>query len=280
MKLFSSWTLYASGSQMERQMKPQIVENITPTHRDSTTQSGSLPGMDTDGLFSGYTNTFSHTQPTNLERREVAILYADIVDYARLTEQDEDGTHLRVVNCMKVIHDLARFHQGRIAHLAGDAILAEFKDADGALRCAISFQLATRKWNVSLNSQEWIRFRVGINFGEVITDHGDIYGQAVNLAARLESLASSGGICVSSALRENLESQSHFNFVDLGKRYLKNISEPVEVFWICYDDRESGGSVSADVRSAFKKCSEKFLRLSGLLPALVNPGFFHNNAGD
>ena len=210
----------------------------------------------------------------------MAILYADIVDYSRLTEQDEDKTHIRVRACLRAIHDLTKLHRGRIAHLAGDAILAEFKDAASALRCAINFQLTIRQRNANFGSREQIRFRIGINYGEVNTDHGDIYGKAVNIAARLEGLASSGGICVSRSLRESLEKQSHFRFFNLGKRHLKNISTPVEVFWICYGGCQHECTAASDIRNSLRTLRRRFLRLSGLFPSLVNPGFFHNKAGE
>jgi class 3 adenylate cyclase len=171
-----------------------------------------------------------------LNRKPVGILYADIVGYARLTELDEEGTHLRLVESMGVIKAHVNASNGRIAHFAGDAILAEFKDADSALQCAINVQLSARQWNANLRRPKHILFRIGVNFGEVIADRGDIYGNAVNLAARLEELASSGGICVSETAKQSLNDKFSQQFVAMNKRYVKNLSRPVRAFRIDIDE--------------------------------------------
>ena len=188
----------------------------------------------------GYPDSASQTcpRPGELSRRLAGILYADIVDYARLTEEDEEGTHLRFVEIMQIVKTCVAVNRGRVAHIAGDAILAEFDDADGALKCAIGIQLAARRWNSDLPRNQQVRFRIGVNFGDVITDDGDIYGRAVNLAARLENLAGTGGICVSESARDNLKCQPQIKLVSMGKRYVKNISEPVEAFWIEIDEQQ------------------------------------------
>ena len=192
-----------------------------------------------DAIVSGYSCLSIINQqeslPESCDRRRAGILYADIAGYARLTEQDEEGTHLHLVEAMKLMKAYVGADNGRVAHFAGDAILAEFKDSDSALHCAIKVQLAARQWNATLDLESQIRFRIGVNFGEVIADHGDIYGNAVNLAARLESLACSGGICVSDKVRTELANKSAFKFVALGKQYVKNIRKPVEAFWIEFD---------------------------------------------
>ena len=197
---------------------------------------GFLPTNDSqvvaNKIIAGYEPSAEFRGIAGLERKRVGILYADIVDYSRLTEDDEEGTHQRLVESMGIAKAHVIANNGRIAHFAGDAILIEFKDADSALHCAINMQLSIRQWNAGLDPGKQIRFRIGVNFGEVIEDRGDIYGKAVNLAARIEGLAHSGGICVSKSARENLSRHSRIRFTSLGKRYLKNIHEPVEVFWI------------------------------------------------
>jgi adenylate cyclase len=196
----------------------------------------SSPG---DAIVSGYSCSSSINRqeplPKSCDRRLSGIFYADVTDYARLTEQDEEGTHLHLVEAMKIMKAHVDVDNGRVAHFAGDAILAEFKDADSALHCAINVQLAARQWNATLDLESQVRFRIGVNFGEIIADHGDIYGNAVNLAARLENLACSGGICVSDTVRAELANKSAFKFVALGKQYVKNVRKPVEVFWIEFD---------------------------------------------
>jgi adenylate cyclase len=196
----------------------------------------------TDVIVSGYsTESIDRERCSDipgLTHKHAGIFYADIANYTRLTEQDEDGTHRRLVEAMGIIMSIAAANDGRVAHLAGDAILAEFKDADSALHCAINVQIAARQWNANIPADEQVLFRIGVNFGDVIYDQGDIYGNAVNLAARLEKLAYSGGICVSESVRLKLENDASFKFVAMGKQYVKNISEPVQVFWIEFDSQQ------------------------------------------
>jgi adenylate cyclase len=196
----------------------------------------------TDLIVSGYSTESLDCERCSdtprLTHKQVGIFYADVANYTRLTEQDEDGTHRRLVEAMKIIMSIAAVNGGRIAHLAGDAMLVEFDDADSALHCAVNVQMAARQWNANIQADEQVLFRIGVNFGDVISDHGDIYGNAVNLAARLEKLAYSGGICVSESVRQKLENQASFKFVAMGKQYVKNISEPVHVFWIEFDSQQ------------------------------------------
>lgn len=200
----------------------------------------SKPETRTELIVSGYVHPLDKidngtTLPEPLHRKQAAVLYADIAGYARLTEQDEEGTHRRLVEAVRVMMTHISNNEGRIAHLAGDAILAEFKDADSALHCAVNVQMSARQWNANLDLDRQILFRIGVNFGDVITNQGDIYGNAVNLAARLEKLASSGGICISESIMEKLENHPSLRFVATGKQYVKNISEPVHAFWIEVD---------------------------------------------
>lgn len=204
-------------------------------------------------IVSGYSNSQCSGQqgcfPSRLRRRQVGILYADIAAYSRLTEQDEEGTHYRLIESMKIMEAYVTAKNGRIVHTAGDAILAEFKDADSALQCAVNVQLAARELNARFHISQRVLFRIGVNFGDVIADNGEIYGNAVNLAARLEKLANRGGICVSEPVRSKLEGNSAFKFIALGKRYVKNISEPVQAFWIEIDAQKV---VDADFTSSLK----------------------------
>jgi adenylate cyclase len=165
-------------------------------------------------------------------------LYADIAAYSHQTELDEEGTHLRLIEAMRLVEAHIDAGNGRVVHFAGDAILVKFKDADRALRCAINVQLAARQWNASLDLANQICFRVGVDFGGVFNEHGDIYINAVSLAERLESLACCGGICVSETVRSKLANKSVFKFVAEGKQYVKNIQEPVEAFWIEFDAQQ------------------------------------------
>jgi adenylate cyclase len=169
-------------------------------------------------------------------RRHLAgIFYADVADYTRLTEQDEEGTHLRLSEAIRIMMGKIAADHGRIAHIAGDAILAEFRNADSALHCAIEVQLSAWEWNAGLPSEQHVLFRIGVNFGDVISDHGDIYGNSVNLAARLEGLASSGGVCVSKSIEQTLTDKAPYRFIAMDRQYVKNVSEPVYAFRIELD---------------------------------------------
>lgn len=238
---------------MDQLMKSLIQNAIIYCKRGINAGLFSVTESSTPILVPGYgypvSDMQSRTRPNGLNRRLVGILYADIADYSRLTEEDEEGTHLRLVEIMQIMKTYVDASRGRVAHFAGDAILAEFKDADSALRCSINMQLAACRWNASLHRNQQVRFRIGVNFGDVITKEGDIYGKAVNLAARLENLATTGGICVSDSVRSNLTNQSQFKFVSMGKRYVKNISEPVQAFWIEIDAQQV---VDIDLTSAVR----------------------------
>ena len=220
-------------------MKP-FIQNVVSYFLEGTgAHHSAATGNSTDVIVSGYSYPLTKSQQEifqqNCGRRQVGILYADIADYTRLTEQDEEGTHHRLVESMKTMEAFVSANYGRIAHISGDAILAEFKDADNALNCAINMQLSDHQRNANLSPDKQIQFRIGVNFGDVIADGGDIFGNAVNLAARLEKLAHSGGICVSESVRQRLKNHPSFSFVAMGKQYVKNISDPVEVFWIEFD---------------------------------------------
>jgi class 3 adenylate cyclase len=215
--------------------------------------TANIPG---DTIVSGYSclSNINRQQPLpgSCDRRQAGIFYADVADYTRLTEQDEEGTHLHLVEAMKLMKTHVDTDNGRVAHFTDDAILAEFKDADSALHCAINVQLAARQWNATLDLENQVQFRIGVNFGDVIADHGNIDGNAVNLAARLENLACSGGICVSDTVRAELANKSAFKFMAMGKQYVKNVCRPVEVFWIEFDplqiintEQTGAGKISA-----------------------------------
>ncbi len=164
------------------------------------------------------------------------LLYADVPQYI---EGDEASTHQCLVDGLSIMRIAIAATRGEIAYVAGEAILAQFKDADSALHCAINVQLAARQWNATLNPAQQIRFRIGINFGRVIVTEGVVCSKAANIAAQLEGLALPGGICVSRPVRENLHNRSRIKFISLGKQYLKNINDPADAFWIQIDDERS-----------------------------------------
>jgi adenylate cyclase len=168
-----------------------------------------------------------------LERRLAAILAADVVGYSRLMSTDEEGTHLRLLAYRReVIAPKVREHRGRIVKYTGDGALVEFDSVVEAVRCALDVQRIILARNAGLPQDRRIDLRIGVNLGDVIVAPDDIYGHGVNIAARLESLAPPGGICISADAWRHVRGAIAADFVDLGEQRLKNIADPTHVFAI------------------------------------------------
>src|SRR5262247_283893 len=159
------------------------------------------------------------------QRRLAAILATDVVGYSRLMEQDEAGTLGALADRRKAILEplFAKYH-GRVVRLMGDGTLAEFASAVDAVQCAVEIRKAMRKANAPLPEDRAIVLRVGLNLGDVVVDGDDLYGDGVNIAARLEAMADPGGICLSAAIHQQVERLLPFAFTDLGDQALKNIT--------------------------------------------------------
>ena len=166
----------------------------------------------------------------SLTRKLTAILYADVAGYSRLTGMDEEGTHHRVMDVLDHASSAIQTAGGKVLRYAGDAILAEFSSALGAVTTAIAIQTELAEQQSSSPEPEKIQIRIGINLGDVIEDRGEVYGDGVNLAARLEAAAPAGGICISAAMHEQLAGKIDASFSDGGTEQFKNISRPVQVF--------------------------------------------------
>ena len=166
-----------------------------------------------------------------MTRRLAAILAADVADYSRLMHEDEQATHVRFTEAMNVavVPALAK-HGGRAVKNTGDGFLAEFPSAVEAVQCALQFQIAIAQLTADDANERRLNFRVGIHIGEVIVEEQDIYGDGVNIAARLEALADRGGIMVSEAVHENVRGRVPCDFEDLGAQQVKNIARPVHLF--------------------------------------------------
>jgi len=165
-----------------------------------------------------------------LERRLVAILAADVEGYSRHMERDEAET-LATLSDLRLIFDtLIAEHKGRITNTAGDSVLAEFHSVVDALDCAVKVQQEMALASESLEDDKRLRFRIGLNVGDVMVKDGDIFGDGVNIAARLESLALPGGICVSRGVRDHVRKMSRYAFEDLGEQSVKNIAQPIRAF--------------------------------------------------
>ena len=164
-------------------------------------------------------------------RRLAAILAADVAGYSRLMGADEEGTHERLkAHLRQVVDPKIAEHRGRIVKNTGDGFLAEFPSVVDAVRCAAEIQRGMAERNASSTPDKRIEFRVGINLGDVIVEEHDIFGDGVNVAARLEALAEPGGICVSRVVRDQVRDRFSHNFEDLGDLQVKNIARPVRVY--------------------------------------------------
>jgi class 3 adenylate cyclase len=165
-----------------------------------------------------------------LERKLVAILAADVEGYSRMMEIDEEGT-LNILSAHRAITDeLIAQHAGRIFGTAGDSVLAEFASVFSAVQCAIDIQEELAIANRPLAEARRLRFRIGINVGDVMLKDGDIFGDGVNIAARLEGLAEPGGICISRGVRDHIRHKLPHKFEDLGEQAVKNIAQPVRCY--------------------------------------------------
>jgi len=168
---------------------------------------------------------------TTATRRLAAILFADVVGSSRLMGADEEGTHERFkAHLTELIDPKIREHHGRIVKNTGDGVLAEFASVVDAVRCAGEIQQAMADRDLDLAEERRLRFRIGVNLGDVIADGGDIYGDGVNIAARLEGLAPPGGICVSGTVRDHIGNRLPYAFEDMGEQSVKNIARPVPVY--------------------------------------------------
>ncbi|WP_244471084.1 adenylate/guanylate cyclase domain-containing protein [Microvirga massiliensis] len=166
-----------------------------------------------------------------IERRLAAVLAADVVGYSRLMEQDERGTFDRLkAHRKETIEPLVAQYHGRTVKLTGDGALCEFHSVVEAVTFALQVQQAIAEREAAVTEEKRIRFRIGINLGDVICEDGDLYGDGVNVAARLESLADPGGVCVSGTAYDHLGGKLNCSFEFLGERTVKNIARPVRVY--------------------------------------------------
>src|SRR5438477_1250201 len=179
-----------------------------------------------------------------VERRLAGILAVDVAGYSRLMGADEEGTHERLkAHFAELIHPKVTEHRGRVVKNTGDGLLVEFASVVDAVRCAVEVQREMIARNAAVPAERRIEFRMGINVGDIIIEDGDIFGDGVNIAARLEALAEPGGICVSAAAHDQVRDRLDIAFDDLGEQQVKNIVRPVRVYSV--GSRCSGSQASA-----------------------------------
>ena len=165
------------------------------------------------------------------DRRLAAIVAADVVGYSRLMEVDEAGTVARLKTVqLELIDPAIAKCKGRLIKTMGDGMLIEFQSVTEALRCAVDFQERMARRNRDMPASRALLYRIGVNLGDVIVDESDIFGDGVNVAARLESIAEPGGICISAAVCDQVGDRLDVTYEDLGEQQVKNINRPIRVY--------------------------------------------------
>jgi adenylate cyclase len=216
-----------------------------------------------------------------MKRKIAAIFAADIAGYSRLVAEDEEETLRRLASYREVIDDFIAKANGRIFNTAGDAVLAEFPSAVDAVRCAIDIQESLRTRNMAYPPSRQMSFRIGITIGDVVERDGDLLGDGVNIAARLEGLAEVGGICVSRAVHEQVANKLSVQFADIGAQEVKNIPTPVHAYMVAMR-REDGTYATPQVKKAAAKVAAAPVWMWPLVVAVVSiagivvTGFLYN----
>ena len=195
------------------------------------------------------------------ERKLTTILAADVAGYSAMMGRDEPGTLMQLKSSREAMAEEISRHRGRIFGAAGDSLLAEFSSVVNAVECAVRVQRALAERNASLPEERRMRFRIGINLGDVMVEGDDLFGEGVNIAARLEALAEPGGILISGAVFDQVRTKLALGFDFLGAQAVKNISEPVPA-WRVVLEGEGGASFSLGDKATPKGANEGVLSAS------------------
>jgi len=202
---------------------------------------------------------------TTATRRLAAILATDVVGYSRLMGADEEGTHERFkAHLVELLDPKIREHRGRIVKTTGDGVLAEFASVVDAVRCAGEIQRAMADRDLDLAEERRLRFRIGVNLGDVIADGDDIYGDGVNIAVRLEGLAAPGSVCISGTVRDHIGDRLPYAFDDMGEQSVKNIARPVRVYTLRPEPTPIAAAVSIPKSAATPRLSIVVLPFTNL----------------
>src|SRR5215831_12915089 len=185
-----------------------------------------------------------------MERRLAAVLIADVVGYGRLSQIDEEGTRARFqTELREVFEPSIALHHGRLIKTMGDGLLVEFHSVVDAVRCAIEVQRIEAERNFGLHADRRLAYRIGINLGDVIVEGDDIHGDGVNIADRLQELADPGGITISGTAYDQVKTKVEVGYGYLGEQRVKHVADPVRVYRVLLDPRESGKTVGAAGRA-------------------------------
>ena len=172
-------------------------------------------------------------ETTSRRRKLAAILHTDVVGFSRLMGEDEAGTHRVLGELRRAVDPLITAHGGRIVGTAGDSLLADFSSVVDALNCAIEMQQASRAVNDPIPPERRLELRIGVNLGDVIVDGDNIFGDGVNIAARLEALAQPGTVCISQTVYDHVRNKLDLNYHPVGSHRVKNIAEPIRAYVVC-----------------------------------------------
>ena len=204
-----------------------------------------------------------------MKRKIAAIMAADVAGYSRLVSEDEEETLRRLAAYREVFDDFVAKASGRIFNTAGDAVLAEFSSAVEAVRCAIDVQESLRTRNLAYPPSRQMNFRIGITIGDVVEREGDLLGDGVNIAARLEGIAPVGGICVSRNVYEQVANKLSVQFADIGEQQIKNIPTPVHAFTVAMGGVDGEGQKAAPLQRGRKAAIPLIAAIGGAAAAAI-----------
>jgi len=208
------------------------------------------------------------------KRKLAAILSADAVDYSRLMGEDEEATVRTLKAYREVLSTLIQQHNGQVLDSPGDNLLAEFVSVVDAVQCAVSVQKEIKSRNDELPENRKMKFRIGINLGDVIQEEGRIYGDGVNIAARLEGLAEPGGICISKTAFDHIESKLPYGYDFIGDQTVKNIAKPVGAYRVLMDPRVTVSGKSVDKKHTSKRSMTIFIGVAAAFAVAVVVGIW------
>jgi adenylate cyclase len=204
--------------------------------------------------------------PEGYKRKLTAILSADAVGYSRLMSEDEDATVKTLATYREVMASLTKQHRGRIVDSPGDNVLAEFSSVVDAVQCAVAVQNEFQTRNAELAENRRMEFRIGINLGDVIAEEDRIYGDGVNVAARLEALADPNGICVSKTAFDQIETKLPLGYEYLGEQSVKNIPKPIGAYRVLMKPDDAGKVIGK------KRKEKRWMTLAAVIVLLIGLG--------
>jgi TolB-like protein/class 3 adenylate cyclase/Tfp pilus assembly protein PilF len=208
------------------------------------------------------------------KRKLTAILSADVVDYSRLMGDDEESTVRTLKSYREVLYTLIQQHNGKVLDSQGDNLLAEFVSVVDAVQCAVAVQKEIKARNDELPENRRMQFRVGINLGDVIQEEGRIYGDGVNIAARLEGLDEPGGICISKTAFDHIESKLPYGYDYLGDQTVKNISKPVGAYRVLMDPRVTVSGKTIDTTPPINRRRSVIVGVAAVLAVVIAVGIW------